>query len=145
GQQGIYVSQISNQQSQLSKVADTATPIPGGIGNFTAFAPNGTPSDPCIGGDNVVFFGAGSGGQQGIYARVAGTLAKVADPGTAIPGGSGVFATFTNSLSASDPCIGQAPTDPAILLYGTGAAGQQGIYKSIAGALSVVADTNTAI
>ncbi|MCK8600622.1 DUF7453 family protein [Desulfoferrobacter suflitae] len=47
--------------STLSSVADTATPIPGGSGNFTGFA--GYDNSGC----NVVFRGQGSSAQEGIY------------------------------------------------------------------------------
>ncbi len=46
-------------------VANFATPIPGGTGNFTAF-----PSAPSLSGDNLAFIGKGNGGAQGVYARI---------------------------------------------------------------------------
>ena len=49
------------------RIADTATAIPGGTGNFTALVHSGNPvaPSPVISGNNVAFFGAGAGGQQG--------------------------------------------------------------------------------
>jgi len=68
------------------RVADAATAIPGGSGNFTAFAQSGVAPSPVISGNNVAFFGAGSGGQQGIYVldyvAQAGPPIKIADTAT---------------------------------------------------------------
>ena len=73
-------------------LADSTTAIPGGTGSFTSFSPSpALPPNPCISFGNVAFFGAGSGGQQGIYAVLAGTLTKIADLNTAIPNGTGNF------------------------------------------------------
>lgn len=127
GQRGVYAS-INNA---LIRVMDTATAIPGGTGNFIA-----APTDPCISGENVGFRGEGLGGQQGIYARINGSLVRIADASTAIPGGTG---TFTST--PGDPCI----SGDAVAFLGNGADGQQGIYLSQAGTLSVVVDRQTAI
>jgi len=53
----------------LNTVADSTLPIPGGTGTFTSFNPDlaGFPPNPCISDGNVAFWGAGSGGQQGVY------------------------------------------------------------------------------
>jgi len=85
-----------------SSVASTGTTaIPGGTGSFTNFLPvdpqTGNPlipTDPMISNGNVVFWGGGTGGQQGIYSSLYGTLVKAADLNTAIPGGSGDFINF---------------------------------------------------
>jgi hypothetical protein len=53
----------------LSVVADTKTPIPAGLGNFTGFA-----SAPVIGESTVAFAAAGAGSQQGIYLATADRL-----------------------------------------------------------------------
>lgn len=60
------------------KIADFATTIPGGAGNFTdfgavAFDPDGA------GGHVTAFIGLGTGGQQGIYAAQGNTLRKIVD------------------------------------------------------------------
>src|SRR5215471_10810753 len=80
----------------LSTLADTATLIPGGTGTFTSFNPVGAPSDPYAPADpyrsagNGVFWGAGID-QQGIYASLFGTLTRIADLNTGIPGVTGKF------------------------------------------------------
>jgi len=130
GQRGIYVS----WSGSLTPVADTQTAIPGGSGNFTGFAPVGWPPDPQISGENIAFHGEGMGGQSGVYAQITGTLVKIADTGTAIPGGTGNFVAYP-----PDPTISGA----SVAFGGSGSGGQQGLYLSKAGVLSVIADENT--
>src|SRR6185369_8265464 len=96
-QKGIY--RIVNQGTPV-KVADLNTAIPGGTGNFTSFLPQEPilpqePTRPNISGSSVAFFGAGSGGQQGIYVSIPQDPiipvdpTRIADTSTAIPGGTG--------------------------------------------------------
>jgi hypothetical protein len=107
-------------------VADSTTAIPGGTGSFIAFKPatSNIPPDPCMSAGNVTFWGEGSSGQQGIYAVLYGTLAKIVDRNTAIPGGNGNFVGYP-----PDPCISGAN----VAFFGSGASDvfgnpQQGIY-----------------
>lgn len=116
----------------LGVVADRNTPIPGGTGNFIGFQQR-----PTIDGANVAFWGTGPSFQIGIYTRIGGTLAVVADKNTAIPGGTGNFLTF----GLADPSIDGGN----VVFYGTGSDGQTGIYTDIGGTLSIVADENTPI
>jgi hypothetical protein len=129
GQQGIYRLQ---PEGPPIRVADLNTPIPGGSGNFTRFAPPDpvTPPSPSISGDVVGFFGAGAGGQQGIYRlQPEGPPNRVADLNTLIPDGTGNFTGFT----PPDPVT---PPDPiaqgnVLVFLGFGSSGQQGIYRAI--------------
>ena len=108
GQQGIYLF----DGSVLSRVADLNTAIPGGSGNFTSLL------FPALSGSNVAFLGSGSSGQEGIYLFDAGVLSRVADLNTAIPGGSGNFASlFIEALSGGN-----------VVFVGFGSSGQEGIY-----------------
>jgi sugar lactone lactonase YvrE len=141
GQQGIYAGDFSVQGPPI-KIADTATAIPGGTGSFTAL-----PQYPCISGDNLVFLGNGSGGQQGLYrAGAVGPPIKVADLNTAIPGGTGTFTSFI----PGNP-IAPAIDGTSVAFFGAGSGGQQGIYVSIPadplipGNPIKIADTSTAI
>ena len=147
GQQGIYVSipQEPIIPGNPVRIADTSTAIPGGTGNFTSFThPGPFAPSPVISGNNVAFFGAGSGGQQGIYRVipqdpiVPGNPVKVVDLNTAIPGGSGNFTA-----------IPQEPTISGdnVAFLGNGSGGQQGLYRagSPVGPPIKVADLNTAI
>ena len=119
-QQGIY----STVGGTLGVVADKTTPIPGGMGNFIIS------SVPVLDGGAVVFIAQGVGGQQGIYSTVGGTLDVVADINTAIPGGSGNFASFFSpSLS-----------DGAVAFQARDASNQDGIYFARGGGLEKVID-----
>jgi hypothetical protein len=57
--------------------------VPGGTGKFNTFS-------------NVTFWGAGTASQQGIYASLFGTLTKIADRNTPIPGGTGPYSRRQN-------------------------------------------------
>ena len=140
GQQGIY---RATSGGALSKVADLSTAIPAGTGNFIGFTVSGIPTDPCINGDTVAFFGAGSSGQQGIYrATSVGAAAKVADLSTAIPGGSGNFTGFTINGIPTDPCV----SGDTVAFFGAGSSGQQGVYRATSlGTPTKVVDLNSAV
>jgi hypothetical protein len=118
----------------LSTLADTATQIPGGTGTFTSFNPVGEPGDPYRSAGNTVFWGAGIG-QQGIYASLFGTLTRIADLTTAIPGVTDKFFT-----SASAPVI----FGGNVAFIGNGD-GSQGIYVRFwpQDPIKVVADQTT--
>jgi hypothetical protein len=128
---GIYL----NNSSGFSVVADNSTPIPGGTGNFNFISDD--PADPCISGSNVDFVGSGSGGQQGVYLLHAGSLGRVADTNTAVPGGSGNFINFWSYPGISGTNV---------VFDAEGTSSQQGYYAAInGGALTKIADTNTPI
>ncbi len=116
----------------LSKIVDTLTPIPGGVGNFTYF------NSVLIDGDNVIFNGSSytsTLSEQGIYKSSGGILSTIADKNTPIPDGSGTFTSF--SLDSID--------DGNVLFRGSGT-NLQGIYiKRGETPLSVVVDSNTPI
>jgi hypothetical protein len=135
-QQGIYTASASG--GSLARVADLNTAVPGGSGTFQLFG-NTVPS---ISGSTVTFLGGFSNNQQGIYTGSAsgGSVARVADFTTAIPGGSGNFTAFA----------GNAPSisGSTVAFRGTGGGGTQvGIYTGSAsgGSVARVADLNTAV
>ena len=70
------------------------------------------------------------------------TLSTVADSATLIPGGSGTFTSFNPGLTAipPDPCI----SNGNVSFWGAGI-GQQGIYATLFGKLTKIADLNTTI
>jgi hypothetical protein len=140
-QQGLYTVAVlaPPQVGSPVRIADTTTAIPGGSGNFTSFGSDQAhPVDPAMSGDRLAFVGSGSGGQQGIFgASVAaiGPPFKVADTATAIPSGSGNFASFSAvSVSATD-----------LAFLGHGAGGQTGIYDMTGGQLRKVISVGDAI
>ena len=112
----------------LNRLADVNTPIPSGTGNFTSF---GTATS--LDGGNILFYGLGSGGQQGMYSSEGG-LHAVADTSTPIPSGSGNFISILNGATM------QAGN---VAFSGSGSAGQSGIYTNVGGTLHTVADKNT--
>ena len=145
GQQGLYkVPAISPPQvGSPFRIADINTPIPNGIGNFTAFGSDQAhPINPAAWGERLAFVGSGSGDQQGVYTTVGGippsqtgSLARIADTTTAIPGGNGNFTSF-DAVSVSQ-------TDTAFLADGTG--GQRGIYDMTGGQLRKVISVGESI
>jgi hypothetical protein len=142
GQQGIY----SFSCGATDKVADLATAIPGGTGNFIAFSPKvaigETPG--CPGGctKTVAFLGYGESGQQGIYMIPPGPPCKVADKSTAMPGSltGQTFATF--GPPAFDGTDVAFTGDSPLTIDG----GLTGVYKAIPpGSPVKVADSNTPV
>jgi Thrombospondin type 3 repeat len=72
-------------------IADTQTPIPGGVGNFTAFFYHSIDSS------GVAFVGSGSsvpGSQKGVYLWSGGMLQRIADRSMQAPGTGFNFADF---------------------------------------------------
>jgi hypothetical protein len=95
GQQGVYVAQPGDPvvpPPNPIRVADLTTPIPGGVGTFTAFSPPSLSID----GQTVAFVGSGVG-QEGLYVAqptdpiLPPNPIRVADLTTPIPGGFGTF------------------------------------------------------
>lgn len=111
----------------FSKIADTGTPIPRGVGDFADFG------RPSFAGGSVAFVGAGPSGQRGVYTDV-GLLDAVADISTPIPDGVGNFTGVGNvSFDGTNVAFG-----------GSGTSGQRGVYTNV-GILNCVADLNTSI
>ena len=127
----IIPSQAGAQPFVLTKVVDTSTPIPGGLGNFTYFL-YGSPPPYTVNGDNVAFHAGGESEQDGIYLFKGTTLIKVADTNTPIPGGSENFAYFSTPVVSGGN----------VAFWGSNAE-QEGIYLFNGTTLSKVADTNT--
>jgi hypothetical protein len=105
-------------------VADNTTVIPGSAATtFSGFS-----SGPDISGENVAFH-SGRGGLTGIYARIEGTLTKVADNNDTVPGS---VKTFT-SLGL--------PAISGRLVAFRGVGDGAGIYIGDGGPLTVIAQT----
>jgi hypothetical protein len=109
----------------LGRAVGVDSPIPGGAGNFTSFqSPTYQAVAPqsAIGGGNIAFVGAGTGGQQGVYLHATYPTPppiKIADLNTAIPGGTGNFTSFFTQVGAGGGNV---------VFIGSGASGQMGIY-----------------
>jgi hypothetical protein len=112
----------------IGVIADRNTAIPDGTGNFAGFRPTDPYSPVAISGDNVVFYGVGDSGQEGLYlSRPSSSLLKVADRSTAIPAGTGYFTSFVppNPTLPPSPIIG----GETVAFIGFGSGGQTGIYR----------------
>ncbi len=115
----------------LEVVADWRTRVPGQYPlKFTSL------THSSVDGGAVAFLGetvVGNDRPEGVYMYVDGTLTCVADPYTAIPGGTGGFESFTiPSMDAGHV---------AFTAYGPSQ--QAGVYASLGGALDVVADRSS--
>jgi hypothetical protein len=129
---GIYAGFVGGP---VGLVANTQTTAPGDTSKFASFE---QPSIDALG--NVAFVGVLSNANQGVYARLGGTLGLVADTHTTTPGFNGTFSSFTNRGSAS---IDGGKV--AFSAFSSGAGGvTEGIYTSANGTLSLVADRSTA-
>lgn len=116
----------------FTRIADTDTPIPSGSGNFT------TLRDPALDDGNVVFLGNGADEQRGVYAFFNGSLQRISDQSTAVPGGTGSFSWF-----ASRPSIDGS--NVAFAAYGGSDGMQRGVYAVLNGSLQVVADLSSPV
>jgi len=123
---GIY----AGRTDELTAVADTNTPIPGGSGSFSSFGP------PASSGGVVAFVGADASFNTGIYRSDAGVLRRVVDRQTAVPGRAATFGFVDN------PTV-----ENGIVLFGavTSTYAPAGLYASDPHGLHVVADVATAV
>jgi hypothetical protein len=137
-----------------SVVANTSTPIPGGVGNFYNFGV-GYPSGPrqqlvgiaattAISGDTIAFFGANeptSSYKQGLYTLKQGQLSKIVDADSQVPGGTG---TFGNNLFTYF-FIGGVGVSGNRVVFSTfsGFQAPPGIFLSENGTLKLVAKDGT--
>ncbi len=109
----------------LTRVVDTATTVPGGVGEFTRF------DSLNVDGGTLVF----SHGRDGIYRLRDGHLESVADANTTLPDGSRFFDLRYPAIDGD-----------TIVFWGrtsTSEGSRAGVYRVIEDEVSVVADTNT--
>jgi hypothetical protein len=97
-------------------VVDTTTVIPGS--EPTVFT-GGSFSDPDISGQNVAFR-AGASALMGIYARIGGTLVKVADRNDTQPGGLKPFSTFSVPVISGEQVAFRGLADDLGIFVGDG-------------------------
>ncbi len=86
GQRGVYA-----RRGALFRVADTATPIPGGSGTFVSFSELTHHCPSLDGSGSIAFLAEGRAGQRGIYALRGATLEKVVAVGDVIVGRTVAF------------------------------------------------------
>lgn len=110
-------------EADVTKIADTQTAVPGGIGDFTFF------TYPSIGGDGVAFVGAGSAQPSNLYLSQGGSLSLLVRVGAPYP----ELGAFT-SLGLPNP------GDDQVAFWGQGLVGGPGIYTALPRELRVVAN-----
>jgi hypothetical protein len=123
---------FTSNGTTITRLADAATPIPGGTGNFTTFG-----AFPSLSGGTGAFRGQGSASQEGIYTAIGGTppsVTLVADKNTAVPNGtSGNFTDFGTNPSISGTTVA--------FRAGSSLGANSGVYaKTGAGPLTTVAE-----
>jgi hypothetical protein len=146
GQQGFYTVTTTGDGAAGSPqvMADTHTVIPNHTGetfaNFMSSS-NGLTSQIASDGNNVVIWGAGADGWDGVYCasvpHVGPTspppqFSVVADPSTELPGLADTFATFVNPsrLQYPDPApwLQFSTMADTVVFYGASVGGVQGLY-----------------
>jgi hypothetical protein len=128
---GLYVY----AHGSLVKIADSNTAVPAGVGNFSDFSSQG--GFPSPEGNKVAFYAFGTGQvrgmtENGVYLSKNGSLTKIADQNSLIPGGSGQFLNMA-----------QASLDGGRVAFIGHGDGQQGIYVFSGDTLKKVVDLNT--
>lgn len=126
GQQGIY----HWAGGTLSRVADKTVNVPNGTGSYSFlsfFAYS-------VSGGRVVFQGAGTDGENGLYAWNGGTLTKLVDHTDAIPGsGLGNYTSFRLPFQAGD----------SVAFIGYGSSGYAGAFTWSNSVITKIVDSNT--
>src|SRR5688500_12751250 len=87
GRIDLPVAVVGGSGFEFTKIADTSTPIPGGVGNFvnfSGFASGDVMVAPGLDGNNVAFAGGSSTVNFGSYRSFGGSLALVAKTGNAM-------------------------------------------------------------
>jgi hypothetical protein len=113
----------------VSPVADLTTPVPGG-GSFTRFN-RGT----AVAGGTTYFSATQSNNVVGLFSAAGGTVTRLVDTTTAVPGGTGSF-TFVYQPAA---------TAAGVAFRGDSGGGRVGVYTYAGGTVTRVADTDTAV
>ncbi len=124
---------VEAQTITFRKIADTNTPVPGGVGTFASFT-----STPVIDQGNVAFEGTAINPRGGIYTDIGGPLRPVATTSTPGPNGVG---TFSSAFLPSIDNGSVAFRGKIRLSDGTPVA--EGIYLETSGTIVAVAETGT--
>jgi hypothetical protein len=122
---------LAQAQFVITKVADTNTAIPNGVGNFATFSAAGY--GPATGQGSVAFYATGANGQKGYYSQVGGVLGRIADTNTPVPGGGSFTAFGTISWGFEGDS----------LYFSGGNATQSGLYVSSNGIVTRLIDPTT--
>jgi hypothetical protein len=113
--------------STVTPVVSTATPIPGGSGNFVSLG-------NAVSDGTSTWFAGGGIGQMGIYKKTGGVVTTLLNRDTVIPGTS-YHITSAGNLSL----------DGQNLSFNGRFGGVQGVFDLIGSTINRIADTRTAI
>jgi hypothetical protein len=108
------------------KIADTATPVPGGNGDTF----EGLSSEPAVNGLRVAFYGEG-GGAEGIFVGDGKTLNSVAAVGDPLPGGA-TIKSIVEDFAFSGGVFN--------IIINTPSTGNHGIYATDGSGLSKIVE-----
>jgi len=135
---GTTVGLWSYQNGIIQSEVVNGDPGPDGLGTF-----GGAFGQFSFDANDIAFTAllTGPNGGEGVFARVDGTLVKIADPFTPIPNGIGNFAPFDLLGHPLYPSL----HDGEVAFLGNGSNGQQGVYVRRDGILTRIADRSTAI
>jgi hypothetical protein len=115
GRAGVYEW---TQAGGVIKVADTATAVPGGTGNFAGFTLGPSNFPVSLDGGHVAFVGTNSVGQAGVYTDLSGALAKVVGAGDVVGGKTVSTLTMSDyALSGSSIAVTLRFTDGTQAIY----------------------------
>ncbi len=126
--QGIYLADL-NTPNSLVRVVDTNTAIPGGHGLFASFS-----KFPDVDGNRVLFRGYGSNGYGGLFLATGGTITKIADTNTTIPGRTEHFQFSSNIDQSFALSNGWA-------VFADGNPNGRGLYTNYGGSLKTILET----
>jgi hypothetical protein len=131
GKNGVYILPAPGHPGAGRVVADTATQVPDAQSNFT-FPAYSWAGDFDEG--NSVFHASNAGNANiGVYARLNGTLLKIVDKNTPLPGGAGFF-TFPGGNNPVEMAI----AGQRIVFLGFHSIAQSGIYLWDQGTVSKI-------
>ncbi|MCG8403966.1 MAG: HYR domain-containing protein [Phycisphaerales bacterium] len=131
--------------SPIGVIANQSTPVPSGSSLFTdvGFHTSISGSAVSFRGARVPDFGGANDRQEGVY-TTAGGLRRIANKGTAVPGGTGTFNGEPSGIgNFNDPVIEGMDT----VFQATGTSNQEGFYhfNGTSGTLSAIVDKSDTI
>jgi hypothetical protein len=116
------------------------TPSPTGGGNFNAFIPGSVR----LKNGNLAFIGGAPGGVTGVYTKIGGVFARVADTNTTIPG-TLLLSKYGYFLSQSIGFDGQSVSFSGGVAQGGAFNDRAGIHTNLGGSLHVIANRTTPV
>lgn len=122
--------------SQLNEVVSSGDAVPSAGTTFSNFA------NLALSNGFVAFQGTG-GAVEGVYTNVGGTLRRVADTTTVMPGTTAIFSSL---FGTGTPSFDVALDGSDVYFSGFGTDGfvfDEGVYRESGGSLSVVANRST--